>query len=229
MLPLLAWFVATYLLVPNLRAYAIGAALGIGVTLYLSLLDEPPDWIKKWERGAEGERQTAKALRRLERAGWTVVHDVQRERGNIDHIAVGPPGVFMIETKNYTGRISVQGEELLIQHTDDGLDEWRNDGVARRARGAAWSLRDRLNSPGARWVQGVVVLWGDFAASEVKTGRVAFLAGDRLPAWLASQPARLSPAQAREVSAAVRALVSDESSSGTRGPAAARLAPQDTR
>lgn len=53
---------------------------------------------RRWHYGAAGERDVARALRRLPRA-WTVVHDVDRGRGNVDHIAVGPTGIFTIETK----------------------------------------------------------------------------------------------------------------------------------
>ncbi len=30
---------------------------------------------------------------------WSVLHDVDRGRGNVDHIAIGPHGLFTIETK----------------------------------------------------------------------------------------------------------------------------------
>ena len=63
----------------------------------------------QWERGAQGERETAAALAGLP-AGWTVLHDVawpDRQLANIDHVVVGPPGVFVIDTKNWSGRIEV--------------------------------------------------------------------------------------------------------------------------
>src|SRR5438105_2717300 len=50
--------------------------------------------------GDLGEQWTAAELRRLERAGWRILnHALLREGGDIDHIAIGPPGVFVIETK----------------------------------------------------------------------------------------------------------------------------------
>lgn len=53
---------------------------------------------RRWQYGAAGERIVAQRLRRLPRA-WTVLHDIDRGRGNVDHIAIGPRGVFTIETK----------------------------------------------------------------------------------------------------------------------------------
>jgi hypothetical protein len=58
-----------------------------------------------WRIGAEGEEATAADLAPLERRGFVVLHDWKPpgSRANIDHIVVGPTGVFTIETKNYGG------------------------------------------------------------------------------------------------------------------------------
>src|SRR3954447_8633471 len=68
-----------------------------------------------WERGADGEAATASILDELGRYGWTTFHDVKwpgRQRANIDHIAVGPTGVFVIDSKNWSGDIRLVGEVL---------------------------------------------------------------------------------------------------------------------
>lgn len=49
--------------------------------------------------GAVGEQNTAKVLRRLERRGWQVCNDVFFDGANVDHVAVGPGGVFAIERR----------------------------------------------------------------------------------------------------------------------------------
>jgi len=68
-----------------------------------------------WERGADGEQATAEALSALPRERWTVFHDVRwpgRRYANIDHVAVGPGGVFVIDSKNWTGSIAVRDHVL---------------------------------------------------------------------------------------------------------------------
>lgn len=68
-----------------------------------------------WERGAEGERTTAAALDALPGESWTVLHDVRwpgRRYANVDHVAVGPPGVFVIDSKNWSGTIAVRDHVL---------------------------------------------------------------------------------------------------------------------
>lgn len=68
-----------------------------------------------YERGAEGEAATARALASLDAAEWTIFHDVRwpgRKLANVDHVAVGPGGVFVIDSKNWSGRIEVKDSVL---------------------------------------------------------------------------------------------------------------------
>jgi hypothetical protein len=62
-----------------------------------------------WRRGAVGERRTARLLGPLERQGWVVLHDlaVPGSRANLDHLAIGPGGVFVIDSKLYRGRLQL--------------------------------------------------------------------------------------------------------------------------
>lgn len=71
-----------------------------------------------FERGAEGEEATAVALAALPAEEWTVFHDLRwpgRKFANVDHVIVGPPGVYVIDSKNWTGSISVR-ENVLRQN-----------------------------------------------------------------------------------------------------------------
>ena len=62
-----------------------------------------------WRRGATGERRTARLLGPLERQGWAILHDlaVPGSRANIDHLAIGPGGVFVIDSRQYRGRLQL--------------------------------------------------------------------------------------------------------------------------
>jgi len=64
-----------------------------------------------WSVGAEGEETVARHLSLLGDS-YRVIHDVvlPNMRGNIDHIVLGPNGVFVIETKNNNGFISCNGD-----------------------------------------------------------------------------------------------------------------------
>ena len=78
---------------------AILAFLGVGQGVERDL--------GRWRRGAEGEERVGQILEGLSADGWHVIHDVSFGRGNIDHIAIGPGGVFTVETKSHAGRISI--------------------------------------------------------------------------------------------------------------------------
>lgn len=65
----------------------------------------------RFEKGAAGEEETALALGELPAEDWAVFHDVRwpdRKLANIDHVVVGPPGVFVVDTKNWSGTISLR-------------------------------------------------------------------------------------------------------------------------
>lgn len=64
--------------------------------------------VDRHDRGAVGEEHVGGLLNCLPRADWRVVHDVSFGNGNVDHIAIGPPGVFSVETKSHPGPITVQ-------------------------------------------------------------------------------------------------------------------------
>jgi hypothetical protein len=93
-----------WLLVP---LAAVSATLG---ALFL------PNTTLAWRTGALGEERTAELLRPLEAQGFRVMHDrlMPRSRANIDHIVVGPPGVFIVETKNYGGKLRVRHGEVWV-------------------------------------------------------------------------------------------------------------------
>jgi Nuclease-related domain len=57
--------------------------------------------VTRWRRGARAEQAVGETLNELRREGWVLMHDIERAgEGNIDHIASGPTGVYLIETKN---------------------------------------------------------------------------------------------------------------------------------
>ena len=62
-----------------------------------------------WRIGAEGERLTARTLQNLP-ASYRVLHDLPmpRSKANIDHVVVGPTGVFTVETKNYKNGVKIK-------------------------------------------------------------------------------------------------------------------------
>jgi hypothetical protein len=63
--------------------------------------------VERRDRGATGEEHVGRLLDQLGGRGWGVIHDASFGNGNVDHIVVGPPGVFTVETKSHPGPIRV--------------------------------------------------------------------------------------------------------------------------
>ncbi len=63
--------------------------------------------LERRDRGATGEEQVGSLLDELADHEWRVIHDASLGRGNVDHILVGPAGVFTIETKSHPGPVRV--------------------------------------------------------------------------------------------------------------------------
>ena len=66
---------------------------------------------EKFAAGAVGEQLVAQTLRRLESVGYRVIDDIRwpgTTRANIDHVIYGPTGMFVVDAKNWTGKITVK-------------------------------------------------------------------------------------------------------------------------
>lgn len=101
-------------------------------------------------RGILGEEAVAEALAVLPSSYW-VLHGVSTGHGDVDHVVIGPTGVFALETKAWQGSF----------HRRRGQLYWNGkpaEHVLRQARGAAGEVRQLLLEAGVdEWVEAVVV------------------------------------------------------------------------
>jgi hypothetical protein len=76
--------------------------------LILAFSDEPSHQ-RMWERGAGGEELVARSLAKHLEPDVVVLHDrgIPGSRANIDHIAVAPSGVWVIDSKRYKGQVEI--------------------------------------------------------------------------------------------------------------------------
>lgn len=94
----------------------LGAALA-SIPWTVVLVLAPADGSASWRLGADAEEWTASALRRLGNS-WAIEHNVPfaREWGDgeldVDHVAVGPYGVLVVETKFCSGPIDLSTNQL---------------------------------------------------------------------------------------------------------------------
>lgn len=80
--------------------------------------DGAPDHeVRPWEIGAHGERIVGRLLAQLH-SDWTVLHDVPlgKQGANIDHVLIGPEGVFTINTKHHPrAKVEVTGGQIMVR------------------------------------------------------------------------------------------------------------------
>jgi hypothetical protein len=83
-------------------------------SVVLAVTNEPQS-TRAWATGARGEEKLAKALEGID--GLRVLHDrrVPGSRANIDHIIIAPAGVFVIDAKNYRGRIEIRNRGWFLR------------------------------------------------------------------------------------------------------------------
>ena len=103
--------------------------------------------------GAEAELETARMLALLP-SGFVVVNDLQFPGFNVDHVVVGPTGVWVIETKPYFGTFQEAGDEMLL----DGRPSSRDPRAQARAGAAAVSGLLHRETGMRWWVEPLVCL-----------------------------------------------------------------------
>jgi hypothetical protein len=175
----------------NLVAPRLGLVVGAlaAVATGWGLRFRPSPDAVAWRRGAAGERHTARLLGPLERHGWAVLHDlaVPSSRANLDHLVIGAGGVFVIDSKQYRGRLQLDASGRLWHGRYPLAPVLR--AVSFEADQAAQVLPD----PGVVVrpivaVHGAQVPWG-----KVVTDGVPVVPARRLPSMLRQLPAVLGP------------------------------------
>lgn len=152
-----------------------------------------------FERGAAGEEATGAALDSLKPHGWVHLADVRwpgRQRANIDHVVVGPAGVFVVDSKNWSGTIRV---------TDGVL---RQDGRPRdrAVHGAADAANavTALLPPYARTCVHPVLCFAAGQDVAGRSGRVMVCSTARVAELLTTRRAVLTSAQVTDLAAVLR-------------------------
>ncbi|HWD47605.1 MAG TPA: nuclease-related domain-containing protein [Actinomycetota bacterium] len=194
----LPWRVATILgigagggVLGSLLATWLGLVLGVLAAMAAGwrLRFQPSPDAVAWRRGAAGERRTARVLAALERQGWAVLHDlaVPGSRANIDHLVIGPSGVFVIDSKQYRGRLQLDQSGRLWHGRYPLAPALR--AVTFEADQAALVLTDPdVVVVPILAIHGTQVPWGKVVADGVPV-----VAARRLPRMLRQLPAVLGP------------------------------------
>jgi hypothetical protein len=143
---------------------------------------------RSWRVGAKGEVKVASELDKLG-VGWHVLHAVEvgRNGSDIDHVVVGPPGVFTLNAKRHPGGKAWVGERLVMVngHRTDYLRNSRHE-----AQRAGRLLTAACNHEVAVRAAIVFVDLDELSVKQMPAD-VHVTTRRRLPAWLRSLPASI--------------------------------------
>jgi hypothetical protein len=186
----------------NLLAPRLSLVLGALATVAAGwgLRFQPSPDAVAWRRGAAGERRTARRLAVLERHGWAVLHDLALpgSRANLDHLVIGPGGVFVVDSKHYQGRLQLDPSGRLWHGRYPLAPALR--AVSFEADQAALVLTDPdVVVVPVMAVHGAQVPWG-----KVVVNGVPVVAARRLPSMLRQLPAVLGPERVAALAAQAR-------------------------
>ncbi len=183
----------------------------------------PPQPIEAWRRGAAGERRVASWLERLVPLGYTVLYDraLPGTGANVDALVIGPPGVFLIDAKNYRAplRVGRDGQvyagRLHLGPTCATVrfEAGRTAGALAAQLGAGWSVA----------VQPVLALAGPRPPRRLAVEGIPAVAARRLAGYLTSRPAHLSPFQVAAIAAAADVALPPYPAPSPEPPARTRL------
>ena len=154
--------------------------------------------------GYMGERAVAEGLSTLLVKGYRVFHDLPFEKFNIDHVVVGPKGLFSIETK--TRRKSKQenaAAEYKLYHEGKTLrwPKYSETKTIEQALLNASTISKWIAASAAESVpaQAIVAVPGWFTATDTKFPAVWVLNPRGIKAFIEKCPPTLSPEQIQRI------------------------------
>ncbi|MGZ3101432.1 nuclease-related domain-containing protein [Streptomyces sp. H72] len=101
----------------SLRDLLDKSGVGLIERVVSQLLRRPTDW-DSWRKGLAGEKRVGAELNRLARHGWRVLHSISlANKVDVDHLLIGPGGVFSINTKHHHKRaVWVGDDSVKVDH-----------------------------------------------------------------------------------------------------------------
>jgi hypothetical protein len=156
--------------------------------------------MRQLRQGIAGERAVGQFLERVREQGYHVFHDVIGTGFNIDHVCIGPAGVFSIETKTWSkpvgrdARVQHQGTQIMV----DGVVPDR-DPVRQAHAQSTWLARLLEDSAGRKPpVKPVILFPGWYVQADDGAQQALWVLEPKaLPQFLAHEPLRLSPEDVR--------------------------------
>jgi hypothetical protein len=177
---------------PSPLMYTVVAVAGLGFATYRLYRAWPR--LHALKLGRDGEKAVGQFLESLRERGYRVFHDVIGGNFNLDHVLIGPAGVFTVETKTHSkpggdARVTFDGETIRI----DGFEPDRDPVIQAKAQ-ASW-LRELLaESTGRKFAVSSAIVFPGWYVDDTgpKEKTIWVLNPKQLPSFLDHERAQLS-------------------------------------
>jgi hypothetical protein len=155
--------------------------------------------VESFFKGARGEERVARILADLP-DGFHVFHDFAFEGSHVDHVVLGPTGVYSVETKSWRGTVTTDAGEILV---DGRLPDRAPLAQARREATAVKRALKRAGWEGE--VTPVVCFASDTFENGCRAvGPVMVLNAREIPRWFAEQSVVLGPDEIERLAELIR-------------------------
>lgn len=151
-----------------------------------------------WRAGLKGQKKVEEVLSSLDDS-YILMNNISLplKSCDIDHLLIGPNGIFLIETKNYKGEISCTGDIWEYQKIGKmgGVYKGYISNPSKQLKRNVWELKSFLDKKTKRlfgennfpyWIQGIVVFTNEETVLNVKDETVTILKVDDLLNYIKS-------------------------------------------
>lgn len=165
--------------------------------------------LRRLKQGRDGERAVAEHLEWLRAHDFVVIHDIPSGDANVDHVLIGPQGVYTIETKTRSkpqrGPCRITVEDGVICANGQAFDR---DPIVQAKAQAGWLKAFLAESQFQVSVQPVVVVPGWFVEPfDMKKVGAWVLEIKALKAFVVNQPQRHALPEVKAMASALRSYV----------------------
>ena len=165
--------------------------------------------LKQLKTGRDGERAVAQYLEWFRTAGFFVFHDIPNGDANVDHLLIGPKGVFTIETKTLSkpqrGECKITVVDGVVRANGRPLDR---DPLVQAKAQTGWMRQFLKESKFKSPVQPVVVFPGWFVEPfDMRETGVWVLEVKALDKFIDNEPTRLTRDEVKAMASAVGSYV----------------------
>lgn len=140
---------------------------------------------RTYRGGWEGEKRVAKLLKNTLSDDYCLVNEVRLDKGSdMDHLVLGPNGIFVIETKNWSGKVTCYGDEWQRQDRNKF-----NGSPSKQVKKNTTKIKRLLEAhPVLRihgiWVEPIVVFTNDNVELHLNKPTVTVLRLQELPSYI---------------------------------------------